>query len=59
MASYAMAPSRVTLDIDDTCDVARGHGALLSRARGRDAGVDCGRRARRVKVRAERGREKV
>jgi hypothetical protein len=25
MASYAAAPSRVTLDIDDTCDVAHGH----------------------------------
>src|SRR6185312_10194880 len=28
MASYAMPPSRVTLDIDDTCDVAHGHQQL-------------------------------
>src|ERR1700740_2596779 len=28
MASYATAPSRVTLDIDDTCDVAHGHQQL-------------------------------
>ena len=28
MASYALAPSRVTLDIDDTCDVAHGHQQL-------------------------------
>ena len=28
IASYAMAPSRVTLDIDDTCDVAHGHQQL-------------------------------
>ena len=28
MASYATPPSRVTLDIDDTCDVAHGHQQL-------------------------------
>src|SRR4029077_19093604 len=28
MASYAMPPSRVTLDIDDTCDVVHGHHQL-------------------------------
>ena len=28
MASYATAPSRVTLDIDDTCDVVHGHQQL-------------------------------
>ena len=28
MASYAMPPSRVTLDIDDTCDVAHRHQQL-------------------------------
>jgi hypothetical protein len=28
MASYAMPPSRVTPDIDDTCDVAHGHQQL-------------------------------
>ena len=28
MASYAKPPSRVTLDIDDTCDVAHGHQQL-------------------------------
>ena len=28
MASYAMPPSRITLDIDDTCDVAHGHQQL-------------------------------
>jgi hypothetical protein len=28
MASYAAAPSRVTLDIDDTCDVVHGHQQL-------------------------------
>lgn len=28
MASYAMPPSHVTLDIDDTCDVAHGHQQL-------------------------------
>ena len=33
MASYAMAPSRVTLDIDDTCDVAHGHQQLSRLAR--------------------------
>ena len=28
MASYATPPSRLTLDIDDTCDVAHGHQQL-------------------------------
>ncbi len=28
MASYATSPSRVTLEIDDTCDVAHGHQQL-------------------------------
>jgi hypothetical protein len=28
MASYAMPPCRVTLDIDDPCDVAHGHQQL-------------------------------
>jgi DDE family transposase len=28
MASYAKPPSSVTLDIDDTCDVAHGHQQL-------------------------------
>jgi hypothetical protein len=28
LASYAMPPSRVTLDIDDTCDVVHGHQQL-------------------------------